>query len=201
MLRQYFREIISLDQQIFLWVNQKILYPATAPLFILITELGSAIGVLLIGTTLLLFCRKYDWKDALKKFYLTLATAGILAILFKKFFHRLRPVTYFHNLQLPVRWLGLGLDGPSSFPSGHSLATGVLVFVLSYYFPSRKLLFWLLGLLIMFSRVYVGAHFPLDVLTGFFIGFLIAFVFFNFIFPRPENVSSARQSISHQRDE
>ena len=201
MLREYFRQTILLDQRIFLWINQKILCPFVSPLLILITELGSGVGTLLVGTVFLLVGRQNDWKEALKKFYFSLASAGVLALILKKFFHRLRPVTYFHNLKVPVRWIGLGLDGPSSFPSGHSLATGVLVFVLSYYFPRGRIFFWLWGLLVMFSRVYIGAHFPLDVLGGFFTGFGLTWLLFSFIFRRQQNVFRDRQNTFPRHDE
>lgn len=63
-----------------------------------------------------------------------------------------------------------------SFPSGHSSNAVVVYGSLAAHEKKRKLL-WVLAvalpLLVGFSRVYVGAHFPTDVLAGWVLGVLI----------------------------
>ena len=63
-----------------------------------------------------------------------------------------------------------------SFPSGHSASAVALYGSLAAHEKKRKLL-WVLAvvlpLLVGFSRVYVGAHFPTDVLCGWLLGALI----------------------------
>ncbi|MCL5783729.1 MAG: phosphatase PAP2 family protein [Patescibacteria group bacterium] len=62
-----------------------------------------------------------------------------------------------------------------SFPSGHSSFMGI---VASAYIVARSKWAWVfvpLALLVGFSRIYVGVHYPLDVLGGFILGFLIVF--------------------------
>jgi membrane-associated phospholipid phosphatase len=53
-----------------------------------------------------------------------------------------------------------------SFPSGHAAAAAAGAFVTSLMLPRAGALLWLLAALIAISRVYVGVHYPLDVIAG-----------------------------------
>lgn len=70
---------------------------------------------------------------------------------------------------------GLGLSRDSSFPSGHTqVAFGVAAF-LSYLLSRYRYLFFSLSTISGFSRIYVGAHYLLDVISGMVIGLAVAF--------------------------
>jgi undecaprenyl-diphosphatase len=62
----------------------------------------------------------------------------------------------------------------SSFPSGHSASSFACAYVLSRFAPRLTVFFYVLAALIAFSRVYVGVHYPLDVLAGAALGTLLA---------------------------
>jgi undecaprenyl-diphosphatase len=62
-----------------------------------------------------------------------------------------------------------------SFVSGHALLVAALAGVVTPYLPTRwRPLPWVLVALVMFGRVYVGAHNPLDVVCGAALGVVLA---------------------------
>ena len=92
--------------------------------------------------------------------------------LLKEFFGRLRPCDVLTDVILPV-----GCTGTFSFPSNHALNNfAVAVFVTRFY-PNYKWAFFITASLISLSRVYLGLHYPSDILGGAIIG-----VFFGYIF-------------------
>jgi membrane-associated phospholipid phosphatase len=89
-------------------------------------------------------------------------------------------------IQAP-RPVGMALieQGGWSFPSGH--AQGAMTLWLSIaLLADRRWLSWFSGTLIFLiglSRIYLGVHFPVDVAGGWFIGFLLVWLYFSFIRP------------------
>jgi undecaprenyl-diphosphatase len=62
----------------------------------------------------------------------------------------------------------------SSFPSGHSATAAAGAITLSVVYTSFAPAFLLSGFLVALSRIYLGVHYPFDVLAGLLIGTAIA---------------------------
>jgi undecaprenyl-diphosphatase len=61
-----------------------------------------------------------------------------------------------------------------SFPSGHAATSFACATVFAFAFPRFAAAFYLLAVAIGFSRIYVGVHYPLDVVGGALLGILVA---------------------------
>ena len=125
-----------------------------------------------------IFYRK-QWKMESYLMLGNLTLAGILIVTFKNIYQRPRPEI-----------LHLVEEKGFSFPSGHSLAVTIMVGTLIVIFSQRikdklwkrivqvLLGFYLLSVLV--SRVYLGVHYPSDVLASLCVGLGVLFIEFPF---------------------
>ncbi len=147
--------------------------------WMLITKISSWFP--LFALFLILFFLKFPWKEAVKKIgvlvFLIFAITGLCNAV-KLWVGRLRPCND-ESINSAMRILHTPSD--FSFFSGHassSFAVTVLVFLLLRNKVKWAGIFFIWPLLFSFSRLYLGVHFPLDVLTGAFVGTLLAWLFF-----------------------
>jgi undecaprenyl-diphosphatase len=62
--------------------------------------------------------------------------------------------------------------GDRSFPSGHAANAFAGASVLVRRLRAQRVLWWALAALIAYSRIYLGVHYPLDVIGGALLGFV-----------------------------
>lgn len=108
-------------------------------------------------------------RDVLPALWLT---AGTVEGPIKQVFRRQRPYVSV------VRAVVIGKKpGNYSFPSGHSAAAFGGAYLLSRHYPRLAPLFYAIAATVGFSRVYLGAHYPGDVLSGAATGTILAAAF------------------------
>lgn len=132
-----------------------------------LTHLGSAMVLAPLGTVLIVALYVKGLRAEAVALLVTLAGGELLNELLKAVFARPRP-TDFHLIPLPDSF---------SFPSGHAMIApafyGMIAFLLSRWLDGRAWAWiiqsatFLMVVLLGTSRVYLGVHFPSDVLAGF----------------------------------
>ncbi len=159
----------ELDGNILLWIQEYIRNDFLTPIFKFITHLGDEGYVWIAIAVLLLFVKNY------RKVGLMVGGSLLGSLLFnnmivKNIVARPRPYRMMEELTILIPE-----PGEYSFPSGHtssSFAAGVVLYLMlpkKYGIPAMVLAF-----LIGISRLYVGVHYPTDVLGGMVMGALLA---------------------------
>jgi undecaprenyl-diphosphatase len=120
-----------------------------------------------LAPLLALWARKPPLKTTLVT-AATVWTADLLAVLLKTAVDRERPYEVIPAADPLLRW-----DVSTSLPSGHSASSAAGAVILAYLLGRGG---WGLGLLaaaVSFARVYIGVHYPLDVLVGAAVGIAV----------------------------
>jgi len=97
------------------------------------------------------------------------------SFILKHYFARIRPCASLENVRLLVS-CGSGF----SFPSSHAVNNFAIATILSFKFKKYSFIYFLFAFTIAYSRVYVGVHYPLDVVAGAIFGVCSAY-FIKFI--------------------
>ena len=128
---------------------------------------GGPAGLIPVGLVLVLAFLIRGWRRGAILVLVTIAGAGLLDILLKLSFGRARPAPFF-DYALPLT---------ASFPSGHALFAASFFGGLAVLVSHRvrhlllRVIVWVVAIgiiaLVGLSRIYLGVHYPSDVLAGY----------------------------------
>lgn len=160
----------ELDGGILLWIQDYLRNPVLTPILKVITTLGNG-GAIWILLTLLLLMLPKTRKVGCMMMAALLGTLLINNILLKNLVARTRPYEVIEGLTYLVR-----RPSEYSFPSGHAGSSFAAACVMLRKLPKRYgIPAFVLAVLIALSRLYVGVHYPSDVLFGVISGILISY--------------------------
>lgn len=155
----------------FLLINSKLSrYP---DLMNNLTQFGNALIFLSFLTIFIVYAPKL-WEALLSASLISIIPTNLLKALFKV----PRPAATYDQDSFVI--IGKTLTGSNSLPSGHSITVFTILTTLLWAFMPQKMRYkalWysaviVIGLILAFTRVGVGAHYPLDVITGSIIGYI-----------------------------
>jgi undecaprenyl-diphosphatase len=167
-------DILTFDSTIISYI-QGLEMPALTAIMKLFTFIGSGNAIVVIAVIVIFFLYKVlHHRSELLFFIIVVLGAGIFNGMLKDIFQRARPD--FHRL-IEI--------GGYSFPSGHAMSAlavyGALAFLLWRHTSTRfgRVLLILFSAMMIFmigiSRVYLGVHYPSDIIGGYFAsGFWLA---------------------------
>lgn len=162
--------ITELDRDVFTWVVEHRAEPFDW-VFVALSAAGhAAILWILLAPLLALWARKPPLFTTLVT-VATVWTADLLAGLLKSGVGRDRPYDVIPEADPLLHW-----DLGSSFPSGHAATSTAGAVILTYLLGRGGLWLGLLAAAVAFSRVYIGVHYPLDVLAGAALGAAVGLV-------------------------
>ena len=162
------------DLPLFNFINHGLSSHALNIVMPMISRLGGGELYFLIGV-MLLFLKKREYKILgivlLAGLTLSYYVVGVL----KVFIARPRPFVALGNVIL----LG-DMSTTPSFPSNHAVGAFMIATLLASQLKKRTLfysvLLYLFAVLVSFSRVYIGVHYPSDVLAGAVIGVVVGLI-------------------------
>lgn len=183
------------EQQILFFINTTATHPWLDAFFYNVTDLHKTWVFRIVVLALLLFfsIRKYKkeaWRVVVAM-VLTITLGDMMGYrLLKGNIERPRP---FQNEAIKEKVIQRKDAHGNSFPSNHAINCFGSATILAIAFPAGCYIFYIFAAIIGYSRLYLGVHYPTDVLTGALIGFLIARIVARFIliqlktFTRPKS--------------
>lgn len=175
----FIHNLIEYDQQLMLWVNRDLANPLAdniAP-FIRESIFHVPLYVFMILYVLINF-GKQGLLWVMTGILLIAFSDGISSHLIKPLFGRLRPCRdpeMMYNIRFLAKYCGANASFTSSHATNHFAFAAYTYYTLKHFSKSFSLLFVWAGL-ISISQVYVGVHYPLDVVCGAILGFILGWL-------------------------
>ncbi|MFH1400236.1 MAG: phosphatase PAP2 family protein [Nanoarchaeota archaeon] len=160
--------------------------PLLDDVMIAFSNLKLIITLLFVIPSLLLL--RQSRRTIIPFLWASLAASFFISFLLKDAIGRLRPLV--DSVLIPL------LDATSfSFPSGHAAIAFASVPILGRLYPRLRWLFITYASMIALSRIYVGVHYPSDVLAGVVLGLLVGYLLLYF---KEEKISDVTLEVKRQ---
>jgi len=180
----------TIDLDILYFFNHTLSSKVLDSFFLLITDVKNWY---LVYTALLGIC---FFKGGIKG---KLAVAGVLLLIvfcdqfnhqiMKELFERLRPCNALGDIITPA-----GCNGTYSFPSNHAVNNFAAAAFFSLLYKNLKWMLFTTASLVSISRIYLGLHYPSDVLAGAFFGLISGYIFAQAVLKINDYIISKKQS-------
>ena len=172
MLHNLLQNITQLDTALFYFLNVKLQNGFFDFLMPILTNLDYWRIPLGLGVILLFVFGKKKGRIAVILLVLGITLSDqVCNNLIKPLVGRIRPCNVLENIHLLIN-----CTKSYSFPSSHAMNMFTGVTLLSYSYRKIRVILFIMAILVSYSRIYVGVHYPFDVLAGAILGVFCAFI-------------------------
>lgn len=177
---------LGLNESLLIWINQDWANPVFDLFFTWISMKAGFSFPLLLGITLYIWWRygKIGWQFGLLLFVLAGLGDGLGSLL-KDIFQQARPcLEYYDLIRAPFDGRTACNASTSGMPSNHALNFFSIFTFLCCFFPKPRVILASLSIasLVGLSRIYLGEHFPTQVLAGSGFGVALGVLFAGLIY-------------------
>jgi undecaprenyl-diphosphatase len=168
MLAESLEAIGGLDVTVFQWLRTHHWGPLDS-LMAAFSDLARGGGIWIALAVLIALIHPRRWPAAVQVLLVLAVAVLVTDLIAKPLFNRARPF----ESDADTRVYGYR-PTTRSMPSGHAVNAVAAAYALTRLAPEARATFWVLALLVAVSRVYLGVHYPGDVLVGALLGLGIA---------------------------
>lgn len=166
--------ILNLDIEIFRFINTGMTAPFLDTVMVFMTEKMNFMGAVIIAAALIWILGKRQDRVGLVVLVLLVLLTDFASNMLKHYFMRLRPCNALEGVRLLV-----GCGGSFSMTSSHAANIFAAMVFLTVRYRKFWPVFMSIAVVVAYSRVYVGVHYPSDVIVGAALGTFLALVFYS----------------------
>jgi undecaprenyl-diphosphatase len=164
--------LYSIDVTLFRFINSTLANPVTDKIMPFITDVKNWYLLYIFLWFLILFKGgKYRVGLAIGMILLVAISDQLSSTLLKHLFERPRPCKVLENVHLLV-----GCTDSYSFPSSHAVNNFAAAMFFTYFYKHLKWILFSVASIMALSRIFVGVHYPSDVIGGALIGIAIGYI-------------------------
>lgn len=165
--------LYSIDVAVFYFINNSLANPVTDKIMPFITNENSWILVYIFFWFILLF-KGGKHRVIIAIFILLMITFSdqLSSVHLKIWLGRIRPCNVLPDVHLLV-----SCTNSYSFPSSHAVNNFAAAIFVSYFYKNLKWPLFSIAFIVSLSRIFVGVHYPSDIIGGAILGLIIGYIF------------------------